>query len=59
MELLPQSRYSVTDTNCSLRNRSRQMGKRGGERPRVHFRSRVVRLCVPVVAVREVLAGVI
>ena len=35
------------------------MGKRCGERPRVHFRSQVVCLCVPVMAVRKVLAGVI
>lgn len=46
MELLAQSRYSVTNTNCSCCNRSRETGKDCGWRrcltPHVHFRSRVV-----------------
>lgn len=61
MELLPQSCYSVTNTDCSLCNRSRRMGKHCGEkkRPHVHFRSQVVCLYVHVISNRKVLAGVV
>lgn len=64
MELLPQSCYSVTNTDCSLCNRSRRDGKtlrreRERERPHVHFRSQVVCLYVHVISNRKVLAGVV
>lgn len=59
MELLPQSCYSVTNTNCSLCNRSQQMEKHCIKRPHVRSRSEVMRFDFLETAIREVTGGVI